>query len=293
MESETAALPEPSGIRLGSECLPRPLRPFIHEYYEEGVELAAGQTLRIPVCATAEPFLNVTLSGEAYVHLAGGFHLPPVTIAGPQPGPYMVEAAGALWGFYVHFRPVGALALLGVDDYSLVPGGARPLHEMVQPDLSAEARAWEDALLRAGSFEERVALADRFFLEQLRPISPVVAILEAAVAHIEDAHGNIRVDDLARRLGCSESSLRRYFRALGMSPKHYAQVVRFRHAHAYLSSTPGATWADVVHLFGYSDQPHFVREYRRFSGGPPSRWKPELRPIDRRMGIEKLPAAAG
>ena len=60
-----------------------------------------------------------------------------------------------------------------------------------------------------------------------------------------------------------------------------------RRAHAYLHTTPGATWLDAVARFGYADQAHFVRDYRRFSGTSPTRWEPQRRIVDRRMGIEE------
>jgi AraC-like DNA-binding protein len=114
------------------------------------------------------------------------------------------------------------------------------------------------------------------------------AFLQRAVDAIEGAHGAVRVEALARSLGVSPGTLRRRFRVLGAPVKRFAEVVRFRHAHAYLRTTPGATWTDVVHRFGYADQSHFVRAYRRLSGTAPTRWDPAERAIDLRLGIEEV-----
>jgi AraC-like DNA-binding protein len=80
-------------------------------------------------------------------------------------------------------------------------------------------------------------------------------------------------------------------------PGRAAEALRlgapFPAGHAYPSTTPGATWADVVARFGYSDQAHLVRDYRRFSGAPPTRWDAGHRAVDRRMGIEEPPEEPG
>src|SRR5690606_31486034 len=115
---------------------------------------------------------------------------------------------------------------------------------------------------------------------------PGTDFLQAAVAAIEAASGNVRVGTLARQLGVSPSTLRRRFGVLGLPVKRFAEVLRFRQAHAFLHTTPGATWADVVGRFGYADQAHFVRAYRRYSGGPPTQWNAEERLVDLRLGIE-------
>lgn len=268
------------------DVLPEPLRPYVHEYYETGLDVPPGQTVCIPISATTGPVLNVTLSGSIIVRIGSGFRIPPVTLAGPRPEPYEVEAAGEVRGFYVRFATVGPLVLLGVEDYALTARGARSLHEMVHPSLAEAARTWGEALLNASTFAERVALTDQFLLAHRAEPDRRAHLLQAAVEGIEQAGGTLRIDDLARQLGTSARTLRRHFGVLGMSPKHFAAIVRFRRAHAYLHTTPGATWTDAIARFGYADQAHFVRDYRRFSGTPPTQWDPNLRAIDRRMGIE-------
>lgn len=273
-------------LHVRGDDLPPPLRPYVHEYYEVGFDVPPGQVLRMPVSATTDPVLNVSLEGRITVLIGGGFRIPPVTLAGPQPEAYAVEAVGTVRGFYVRLAPVGPLVLLGVEDYTLTAQGARPLHEMVRPPLAEAARAWGQALLDAPTFADRAALTDRFLLDHRGEPDRRARLVEGAVAAIEKAGGDIRIDDLARQLGTSERTLRRHLGVLGVSPKRFAAIVRFRHAHAFLHNTPDVTWADAVARFGYADQAHFVREYRRFSGRPPSQWDPKLRVVDRRMGIE-------
>lgn len=282
----------PFDLRVPRADLPAPLRPWVHEYYATGLDIPAGETLRIPVSATTDPALNVTYSGSVVIHIGDGFSIPPVTLAGPQPAAYAIEARGQLRGFYVRFDIVGPLALVGVEDYSLTDG-ADPLHEMVRPDLRVATRIWEQDLLNAGDFSERVELTNQFLLAHRTEPDARVRLLQAAVERIDRADGNLRMNDLARELDIGPSTLRRHFAVLGMSAKRFASVLRFRRAHRYLSTTPDATWADAIGRFGYADQAHFIRDYRRFSGTPPTGWEPGLRAVDRRMGIEGPPFGDG
>lgn len=277
---------------LHGKGLPVPLRPYVQEYFEAIITASPGATAHILVSATTDPVLNASLSSPLTIRIGDGFVLPPVTIAGPQPLAYSGDAVGVAHSFCVRFKPCGPLVLLGVESYSLEEG-ARPLHEMVRPALAGAARSWSEALLRAPTFEDRVALTNRFLLAHRSVPDYRAGLVQAAVDAIEEAGGNLRIASLAGRLGVSGRTLRRHFGVLGMPPKHFAAVVRFRQAHAYLRATPGATWADAVGRFGYADQAHFVREYRRFSGSPPTRWDPGLRAVDRRMGIEDAPGGQG
>lgn len=268
--------------------LPQPLRPYVHECYETGIDVPAGEVERIPISATTDPVLNVMLSGSLHVRIGRGFRIPPVTLAGPQPAAYEIEARGRWRGFYIRFATVGPLVLLGIESYSL-KGGARPLHEMVRPGLADAARVWERELLDAPDFVDRMALTERFLLDSLEPPDHRAQLLESAIREMERMNGDVRIGDVARRLGVTPGTLRRHFAALGTSPKRFASVLRFRRAHALLQNTPDASWASVAIRMGYADQAHLVRDYGRFSGTPPSGWRADVRFVDRRMGIERPP----
>lgn len=272
---------------LQSGALPEALRPYVAEYFEPVISVLQGEAAEILVSATTDPVLNASLSHPLTILLGDGFTLPPVTIAGPQPFAFCGEATGEARSFCIRFRPYGPLVLLGVEDYPLDGEPSRPLHEMVRPGIANAARTWSDALHAAHSFDERVALTNEFLLAHRSEPDYRARLLQGAVEAIEDSGGNIRMAQLADRLGVSTRTLRRRFQILGMPPKRFSAVVRFRRAHAYLHATPGATWTDAIGRFGYADQAHFARDYRRFSGTAPTRWDPNRRAVDLEMGIER------
>lgn len=287
---------ESSGVRLPAGAIPEALRAHVVEVYEEAIPALPSGALPLSVSASVVAIYNATLRGHAEITLAPGgrFTMPPLLLSPPQPEPYVARCTGAVEGFYAVLRATAPLALLGVRRHW--PGPPAPVPatpDLVRPDLAERTRAFESALRSAPDFAARGDLLLGFLMHALDTAPPAdladAAFLGEAVQEIERRGGQIRVDPLARMLGVSPSTLRRRFAVVGMPVKRFADIVRFRQAHAFLSQTPGATWTDAAYRFGYADQSHFVRAYRRFSGAPPTQWNPHAHAIDIRMGIEDEP----
>lgn len=93
--------------------------------------------------------------------------------------------------------------------------------------------------------------------------------------------GNLALTTVAERVGVSPRHLERLFaRFLGVSPKAYASVCRFRRVLGRLKSTSraepglgslplGESLAALAADAGYFDPSHLVRDFRRFAGGVP------------------------
>ncbi len=89
-------------------------------------------------------------------------------------------------------------------------------------------------------------------------------------AYIVQRSGQVRVEDLAFDAAMSARQLRRVFlEQMGLTPKHFCRVIRFRHSLPRLRSTPRGDWTQVALDCGYYDQAHFINEFREFSGYTP------------------------
>jgi len=261
------------------------LWPYVHAYVEQRLALPRGQALHVIQCAHTDPVACVTWgSGEVRIGMGEGFTIPPLALAGPLPRSFTNTFRGTVQGFFVRFTPVGPLALLGVAGrrYAASPR----LEDLVEPDLAPAVRAWADGVIEARDVAARAALTDRLLLGRLPWVPARIALMQRAVARIEAASGRLRIDALARALGVGASTLRRRFRGeLGIPAKLFSEIVRFRHTHAFLHTTPEARWADAALRFGYADQSHLIRDYQRFAGVSPTQWSPELRHLDLNFGI--------
>lgn len=176
--------------------------------------------------------------------------------------PARVETIG------VRFAPTGLAPLLGVDAAELtglwyaldeIAGrwtGGLLSRVLSAPDAGAAVRAI-DATLAA-----RAAAG-------LRRDAGV----EGAVEAVRRAGGHIRVADLARSAGIGIRQLeRRFHHQVGLSPKRFAGIMRLQAAFGLLAGPEAPSLLDVALRCGYFDQPHFIRDFRRVTGLPPSRF---------------------
>lgn len=99
-----------------------------------------------------------------------------------------------------------------------------------------------------------------------------------AVALLED--GSLRISEVAASVGCSERQLQREFRrTVGLTPKRYARIRRFRTALNNILRAVPETWGRVAVDCGFSDQAHMTREFVALSGLSPEALRDYVRPI--------------
>lgn len=102
---------------------------------------------------------------------------------------------------------------------------------------------------------------------------PSARCVRRAVQRIAEHTHLPRVPQLAAELGVSERQLRRGFdHVIGLSPKRYLRVVRFRRAlrsARQLLRRGRLDWAAVAEAHGYFDQAHLIAEFREMAGATP------------------------
>lgn len=164
----------------------------------------------------------------------------------------------------VAFTPIGAAALLRAP-LAEFSGATSDLADVL--DRRGELDRLHDALSAAADRRARIALVERFLVERLRDARPD-RLIAAATGALERTHGALRIADLARDAGLSQSALeRRFKRVVGVAPKAFAAIARLRHARALHAS--GADAATIAHAAGYYDQSHYINDFRRATGSAP------------------------
>ncbi|HKO47726.1 MAG TPA: helix-turn-helix transcriptional regulator [Polyangiaceae bacterium] len=128
-------------------------------------------------------------------------------------------------------------------------------------------------LLEAASILESAISARSAFADGQRARPPFVL---AAADRL--GSGNASVNAIASDLGVSERHLRRVFREIvGLSPKTFAKVTRFRQALRAARKENHASWATIALDAGYYDQAHLISEFRTIAGVTPRALVGELR----------------
>lgn len=263
--SDGGSLVQPSSL---SRPPSPPLRPFVERLWivdRSGRAPASGHERVLP---TGGMHLALSLTGEPFRISAetGGSCVAPALVGGARSGPYLRDLSGPRCSAGVQLRPGAGEWLFGVAAAEL-----------------AEAHTPLDALWGASAaiVLERVADADgpeaalKTLEAELARHLPRLRALHPAVAH---ALGRLEVacevGEVVRETGYSHRCFIALFsRAIGLTPKRYGRVLRFRRALRLLAAPAPADLASLAHGAGYSDQAHFSREFRAFAGMSPAEYR--------------------
>lgn len=177
-------------------------------------------------------------------------------------------------------------AIVGVN---FTPGGAYPFFRDPAEALANEhvelAQLWgrdgqvlRERLLEVPSPRGRLQLLQRILIEQLvRPLTREPAI-DLAVSCLQTG---ARIAAVSDQLGLSARRFARLFRRhVGLKPKRFARVQRFRWLIDSLELASSPDWAHVGLATGYFDQAHLIHDFREFAGLSPTQYRPRS-PEDR------------
>jgi AraC-like DNA-binding protein len=177
-------------------------------------------------------------------------------------------------------RTVTARLQLGAHEAVLgVPASALSGQIIALEDLwgDAAARILADKLSETKDTDEAAqvlqrAISERFAHEPERRVGVRLAL--AAASRLLQSN----VNTVARDLGVSERHLRRVFiETVGVNPKVFAQLSRFRRALRAARSEHQPNWASIAATTGYYDQAHLISEFRSISAATPRALLDELR----------------
>ena len=135
--------------------------------------------------------------------------------------------------------------------------------------LDGELLELRDRLVREPASSEKFAvvqrwLAARFDASKAAP-EPVVRVVERLqadpVAKLSTA--------CAGYAGSQKHLINQFKHYVGLTPKQFQRVLRFNGVFAQMQGEQSLSWADLAARCGYSDQSHFIREFKAFSGFVP------------------------
>ncbi len=98
--------------------------------------------------------------------------------------------------------------------------------------------------------------------------------IQRAIQIIQDHKGLITVNELAKRMDTTQRTLRRKFNHyIGIPPKKFAKIIQFQTSLDQISTGGFSQLTDVVYDNGYTDQSHFIRNIKKFTGKRPLQLK--------------------
>jgi AraC-like DNA-binding protein len=213
-----------------------------------------------------EPYLRV--EGQGIDVLKDG------CISGLQSGPMILEQPARQRVLGVRLRPAGGYALL-----------AAPMREVsgLLVDLDAvfgpAARELVERCREAPGVDEPFRIATAWVWRRIGEARATTPEVAWSAACIERTAGDVSIAALREQTGFSKTRLAARFRdEVGLTPKLYARVVRFRRLLRMLQDGR-APLADVARHATYYDQPHMTAEFRELGGITPREFLASRHPV--------------
>lgn len=123
------------------------------------------------------------------------------------------------------------------------------------------------------SVQQKIALLQQFLLKQLSLCNDDL-IFEYCVKKIADSKGKITIKELERKTGYSSRWLNMKFKdRLGVSPKNLSTIIRFKQYYQALVNGNEKSFFKKDFYELYYDQSHFIRDFKRFTGLPPTKFE--------------------
>ena len=202
-------------------------------------------------------------------------------LGGPTLRSEIIDTAEQIRVMGVVFRPGGAHALTGEDATTLIG------RDVDLGDLFGRAAALlREQLLETPAPRGRLRLLTRWLVRRLHStaLHPAIAY---ALDRLADPPQVQRIAPLVREAGLSERRFGMLFqRQVGMRPKHYTRLLRFRAVVDHAAAQSAVNWSQVAADGGYFDQAHLTHEFRQFAGVTPTAFMAARGPYSNHLPLD-------
>jgi AraC-like DNA-binding protein len=209
----------------------------------------------------------VTLQGEAELLEGSNWvRLDEALIVGIKTSPSIWRVRGGTKMFGIRLKPETCLQLFGTPVAEIFQK-----HTAVQNVVGERLNWFVEYLKNAPGTRQRIAIVESFLSKKLALYHYTENLLTKALRTIWKEEGNITTSCLSKKVYIGERQLQRLFKTtVGISPKLYSRIVRFRMAYEKAQSERNTAWTDVAYHHGYTDQAHFVKDFKAFTGLTPT-----------------------
>jgi len=143
-------------------------------------------------------------------------------------------------------------------------------------DLIPTSNQLVDEITREKNFVSQISAFETFMAKkQQRKHSDLTAFV---VKQICLNQGNIKIKDLEASTGYTTRTLQRKFQDdMGVSPKVYSRIIRCQSAVYKINQSDNVSFSDLAFDLGFTDQPHFLREFKRLVSTTPLRYQGKVK----------------
>ena len=167
----------------------------------------------------------------------------------------------AEWIFGVRFYPGADCSMLR----ERIP--VSKSHPIEVRELLPDFDSLDDDLKSSISFVRRHEIIEDYLRDRITPKNNTENILSCAVRLLIETNGVISIERLAKEVGYGTRYLRQLFTDyIGHSSKELANMIRMQKTLQCLLDNPDQKLSDIAIKYGFSDQSHMNREFKKYMG---------------------------
>lgn len=157
----------------------------------------------------------------------------------------------------VVFKPLGINHFIQDSDITL---SEKVIFDMIFPDIQTKM----EEVFACDNIEKQQNLVEDYWLSKLTSPS-----LKVSTSLLNDIQNNMPIQSIAEKYGMTRQYLHKLFlKEIGKSPSEFKSVGRFRKSLQQRKS--GQSLSEIAYQYNYSDQAHFNKEFKKYTGFTPS-----------------------
>ncbi|TGM33653.1 AraC family transcriptional regulator [Leptospira biflexa] len=153
-----------------------------------------------------------------------------------------------------------------------------PISELTNSCWTIKKEEWQsesgfESSIQKHSSELAAEAILQFVKSKAKNFSPDLT-LHNCIETILESNGSCEIQNIANELGISERTLQRKFqKSVGLTPKQFATIIRFHTSLHGLNEDKNIKLTDIAYENGYSDQSHFIRQFKSFTKEKPFQFR--------------------
>jgi len=236
---------------------------------EEGVSCGGNSCTTLIPSGSIEIIFHFGGKGKYYIGQKNDFILTDTSITGQKSKYANYNSNGTKGILAVMLQPDKANFLLGLPSNKLK-------NTTIDLDKVFESSADElyEKLNVFNTSKERIKIIENYFYNKAirieKYIDPRIREFERQVSL---NGGCLNINSLADYLNISKRQLeRKVLESIGLTPKEFCRIIRFHKALYLKQINKAQNLNDIAYECGFSDQAHFINEFKSISGYSPKKY---------------------
>lgn len=192
--------------------------------------------------------------------------MPEIFLYGQTIKPITLEIKGAYKIIIFQFYPFVLKAF-----WEIVPESINDSCYYLDNTLGKSIEQLTNELLSAPAIEDKInIMSDLLLMYFERKKSGLDFSIRQAIQYIIDSKGLTSIKDIAEKQNLNIRTFeRRFLKETGLAAKQFAKIIQFQASLHQLTAKDYKKLTDIVYENGFSDQSHFIRVFKAFTGKTP------------------------